>query len=180
MPSLIRVSLLCTVAALVTAANGASADYEGGSGYGSPASDMEELEVSHDGYPSADPAPAGGATSSSVSADAPNYIVIEVDDGASQKVDGETVIVVQEPEPTAATEQAPPAPLAVVPVDQHRDVEPAEQEVVSHPKHDAGHKTEIWSPDTHSQNLHYVCPLHTPSSAPRGDATFSSPLLVAM
>ena len=49
-----------------------------------------------------------------VDADGNTYIVIEADEGTEQEVNGETVIVVTEPEPTAASEEAPPEPQTVV------------------------------------------------------------------
>lgn len=87
----------------------AAADYEGPSGYGA-VDDDHELEVSHDGYPRGDAPPN---TEAAGSADAPDYVVVEIEDGTPQEVDGETVIVVQEPEPVAATEEAPPSPRVV-------------------------------------------------------------------
>ena len=87
----------------------AGADYEGASGYGASTS-TDELEVSHDGYPRGDQA-AGGQ--SQAATEAPNYVVIEVEEGVSREVEGETVIVVQEPDPIAATDVAPPAPREV-------------------------------------------------------------------
>jgi len=46
--------------------------------------------------------------------DPASYAVIEAKDGQIEQVDGETVVVVREPQPIAATEQAPPAPRTVV------------------------------------------------------------------
>lgn len=62
------------------------------------------LDVSHTGYP------GGDSSESAIQVDSgsPNYIVIEVEDGTPTDVGGETVIVVQEPKPVAATENAPP------------------------------------------------------------------------
>ena len=94
----------------------ATADYEGPSGYG-PDDGTYELEVSHDGYPSGD-LPADVEVE--VATEDPSYVVIEVDEGVTQEVEGETVIVVQEPEPVAATDVAPPAPGQVALVHGHQ------------------------------------------------------------
>ncbi|HET6415872.1 MAG TPA: hypothetical protein VFG22_06225, partial [Polyangiales bacterium] len=90
----------------VAAAMGGSAraDYDGPDGYGS--SSPSEFDVSHDGYTREGQTPAAF--------DSSTYVVIEEEDGETEQVDGETVIVVQEPEPIAATAQAPPAPRTVV------------------------------------------------------------------
>ena len=76
----------------------AAGDYEGPDGYG--ATTTHELDVSHDGYP--------GDGEAGEAPDPTTYVVIEAEDGATERVDGETVIVVQEPEPLAATAEAPP------------------------------------------------------------------------
>ncbi len=81
-----------------------SADYEGADGYGKQ-SDCK-FDVSRDGYVR--------EGEQSVAADPTTYVVIEADSGTTQEVDGETIIVVQEPEPVAATEEAPPPPQTVV------------------------------------------------------------------
>lgn len=94
---------LSLVVALTVPAS-AGADFEGADGYDGPTG--YGFDVSHDGYQQQTRAPA--------TPDATNYVVIEAEDGTSEVVDGETVIVVQEPEPLAATEQAPPAPKTVV------------------------------------------------------------------
>ena len=97
---------------LVTALSvSAAADYEGASGYGSSTStSTDELEVSHDGYPRGGETPGSEAEAAT---EPPSYVVIEVQEGAPQEVEGETVIVVQEPEPIAASEVAPPPPRVV-------------------------------------------------------------------
>jgi len=78
----------------------AAADDAAPTGYATSGTD---LDVSHTGYP------GGAAVTSTVTSEGgSNYIVIEVEDGVPQEVGGETVIVVQEPEPVAATEEAPP------------------------------------------------------------------------
>ena len=82
----------------------AAADYEGPDGYGRDAD--YELPVSHDGY-----AREGKA---SETADPATYVVVESEEGRTEQVDGDTVIIVQEPEPIAATQQAPPSPRTVV------------------------------------------------------------------
>lgn len=92
------VSLL---AAAVSAS--ASADYGGADGYGHSA--PSAIDGSQDGYvpdtPVEDPD------------ELTNYVIIEPEDGTTEQVDGQTVIVVQEPEPVAVTAEAPPAPRAV-------------------------------------------------------------------
>lgn len=88
----------------------ASADeYEGPDGYGS-AGTTYDLEVSHDGY-----AQEGQVDA----ADVPTtYVVVESEEGTTEQVDGETVIVVQEPSPLAAMKEAPPPPKVVIAADQ--------------------------------------------------------------
>ena len=87
----------------------AGADSEAPDGYGIPGA-AHELDVSHDGYA------REGEASEAV---APTtYVVVESEEGTTEQVDGETVIVVQEPIPTAATLQAPPPPKAVVVAEQ--------------------------------------------------------------
>ena len=73
------------------------------SGYGTRFS-APSYDVSHSGYPSE----AGSPSSTTVEADTGDYVVIEVEQGGSEEVDGQTVIVVQEPEPVAASSVAPP------------------------------------------------------------------------
>jgi hypothetical protein len=110
MSTLIRLAALPAWIAALSFALPVAADYEGASGYGSSDTTTDELDVSHSGYPSAGQTPGSKAADA---ATAPNYVVIEVEDGVSQQVDGETVIVVQEPEPVAASDQAPPPPREV-------------------------------------------------------------------
>ncbi|MBT8454051.1 MAG: hypothetical protein KJO40_18965 [Deltaproteobacteria bacterium] len=104
MDSLVRFTCLVAFGAAVALAAPAAADYDGADGYGEPTGGG--FDVSHDGYQ------REGQTGAA--ADATTYVVIETEDGTTEVVDGETVIVVQEPEPLAATEQAPPAPQTVV------------------------------------------------------------------
>lgn len=85
---------------VVVASARAAADYGGPDGYGSSGT------TSHDGYLRDDQGVEA--------ADLTNYVIIEADDGTTEEVEGETVIVVQEPEPIAATSEAPPAPRTVV------------------------------------------------------------------
>ncbi len=118
MSALIRISSMLALAALSLGAVRASADYDGASGYGGVTVVTQELDVSHDGYPSAEAAATDPTPVTTEASDPPNYVVIEVEEGSSNEVDGETVIVVQEPEPTAATEHAPPAPRTVIEVEQ--------------------------------------------------------------
>ncbi len=94
--------LVATVAAV-----SAQADYEGADGYGTVPT--YQLDVSHDGY-----VREGHVSETD---DPAAYVVIEAESGTTEQVDGETVIVVQEPEPIAATEAAPP-PLPTVVVEQ--------------------------------------------------------------
>ena len=100
----VRFSCLVAFGAGVALSAPAAADYDGADGYGKPTGGG--FDVSHDGYQ------REGQTGAA--ADATTYVVIEAEDGTTEVVDGETVIVVQEPEPLAATEQAPPAPQTVV------------------------------------------------------------------
>ena len=96
-------------------ASGAAADvYEGVSGYRASEPSYEH-EVAHDGY--------GGAGHESDSVEPQPYVVVEAEMGAAEQVEGETILVVQEPEPVAATTRAPPPPR----------VAPSEQQVVSCP-----------------------------------------------
>ena len=96
------ITLFALGAAMVVAAP-AAADYEGPDGYGAAG---YEHDVSHDGYA------REGQTSDT--SGPTTYVVIEAEEGVTEQVDGETVIVVQEPEPVVATEQAPPPPQTVV------------------------------------------------------------------
>ena len=104
MDFLVRLTTLVALGAAVTVTIPVAADYDGADGYGGSTDDG--FEVSHDGYP------REGQTSATP--DEPTYVVIEAEDGTTEVVEGETVIVVQEPEPVAATEHAPPAPQTVV------------------------------------------------------------------
>ncbi|MGB5348453.1 MAG: hypothetical protein WBN10_02555, partial [Polyangiales bacterium] len=104
MDSLVRFTLLVALGAAVALTAPAAADYDGADGYGGPTGGG--FDVSHDGYQ------RDGQTAAAP--EATSYVVIETEDGTTEVVDGETVIVVQEPEPLAATEQAPPAPQTVV------------------------------------------------------------------
>ncbi len=104
MDSLVRFTLLVALGAAVALTAPAAADYDGADGYGGPTGGG--FDVSHDGYQ------REGQTGAAP--EATTYVVIETEDGTTEVVDGETVIVVQEPEPLAATEQAPPAPQTVV------------------------------------------------------------------
>jgi len=101
------VALFSWTAAMVLTVS-AGADYDGASGY--ETSTPYEIEVSHDGYPRGDQPPGGQIDAA---AETPDYVVIEIEEGVAEEVDGETVIVVQEPEPIAATDVAPPPPRAV-------------------------------------------------------------------
>ncbi|MDH3843846.1 MAG: hypothetical protein OES69_07895, partial [Myxococcales bacterium] len=66
----------------------------------------DELDVSHDGY--------AREGQPSKTADPTSYVVIEAEEGTTEQVDGETVIVVQEPAPIAASAEAPPPPEIIV------------------------------------------------------------------
>ena len=68
-------------------------DYEGPSGYGATGTTYE-LDVSHDGY--------GRGASASETADPTKYVVVDAESGVTEEIEGETVVVVQEPEPIAA------------------------------------------------------------------------------
>ncbi|MDH3845201.1 MAG: hypothetical protein OES69_14760, partial [Myxococcales bacterium] len=78
--------------------------YQGSDGYMREAQDTEVV-VGRDGYV---------RDNVGVEQDPTNYIVIEEGQGTTQQIEGETVIVVEEPQPTAATEKAPPAPTTVI------------------------------------------------------------------
>jgi hypothetical protein len=101
MDFLVRFAAMSALSAATVAAIPAAADHDG---YGTQTT--YELEVSHDGY-------VREGQDGEV-ADPTTYVVIEAESGTTQQVDGETVIVVQEPEPTAATEAAPPPSPTVV------------------------------------------------------------------
>jgi hypothetical protein len=93
--------------AVAAAATPASAEHIDIVGY---AAEGYGHDVSHTGYPGG----ASSETSAEVDTGSTNYIVIEVEDGTPTEVEGQTVIVVQEPEPVAATDKAPPpVPRAV-------------------------------------------------------------------
>ena len=94
---------------IVTAALPAAAQYGAANGYGQEATGYE-LGVSHDGY--AREAKTGATD------DPTTYVVIESESGTSEQIDGQTVIVVQEPQPVAATAEPPPAPKNVIIVEQ--------------------------------------------------------------
>ena len=80
-------------------------DYEGPDGY-KDTGVTYDVDVSHDGY-----LREGQATET----EAPTaYVVVESEEATTEQVDGETVIVVQEPQPVVATRQAPPPPKVVV------------------------------------------------------------------
>ena len=76
-------SVLFVVAAFAVAA---AADYEGSDGYG-PSGTTYEYEVSHDGY-----YPREGQTSPTRAPT--DYVVVESEEGTTEQIDGETVIVV--------------------------------------------------------------------------------------
>ena len=113
MTILVRLAALSACTAVVTFSFPVAADYGGPSGYGASETTYE-IEVSHTGYPNGDREAGSEAPEAG---DAPSYIVLEVQDGVTEEVDGETVIVVQEPDPVAATEVAPPPPRTA-PADQ--------------------------------------------------------------
>ena len=102
MDSLARLVAFFALGAAVALTAPAAADYEGADGYATPTG--SGFDVSHDGYQRAGQT---GATP-----DPTTYVVIEAEGGTTEVVDGETVNVVQEPEPLAATEQAPPNTIA--------------------------------------------------------------------
>ena len=103
---LTRFAALLAVSTVTAFAVTASADdYEGPDGY-KDTGVTYDVDVSHDGY-----LREGQATET----EAPTtYVVVESEEGTTEQVDGETVIVVQEPQPVAATRQAPPPPKVVV------------------------------------------------------------------
>ena len=90
MDFLTRFAVVCAATMIAVPA---AADYEGPDGYGTAG---YEQDVSHDGYVrEGEPSEAPDPTT---------YVVIEAEEGQTEQVDGETVIVVQEPEPIAATD----------------------------------------------------------------------------
>lgn len=108
-----RCLLLLVASSWMSLASSAEADeYEGPSGYevGEP---NYQLDVAHDGY--------GGVGSALEPGEPPTYAVVEAEAGTSTEVEGETIIVVKEPEPVAATTQAPPAPMVAPSDEQVRD-----------------------------------------------------------
>jgi hypothetical protein len=104
MDSIVRFISLFALGAAFAVTAPAAADHQGADGY--VGSTGYGFDVPHDGYQ------REGQTGATP--DATTYVVIEAEGGTTEVVDGETVIVVQEPEPLAATEQAPPAPQTVV------------------------------------------------------------------
>lgn len=102
MDFLVWLTAVCAVSVATIATVPAGADYDGPDGY----RPTYELDVSHDGYPRAGQA--------SEVAEPTTYVIIEAKSGSTEQIDGETVIVVQEPTPTAATAAAPPPPQTVV------------------------------------------------------------------
>ncbi len=106
---LARFMLLCALVAAVSVALPVAAQYGTANGYGEEASGYE-IDVSHDGY--------AREGQPSAAADPTQYVVIEAESGTTEQVDGETVIVVQEPQPVAATTEPPPAPKNVIIVEQ--------------------------------------------------------------
>jgi hypothetical protein len=100
----IRLTAMCALSTAALASVPAAADYDGPDGYGTHTTD--QFDVSYDGY--------GREGQESPADDPTTYVVIEAESGATETIEGETVIVVQEPEPTAATEHAPPPPRTVV------------------------------------------------------------------
>jgi hypothetical protein len=103
-----RFSFFVVSAYLSAASLAAADDYQGPSGYETSEPDYQ-LDVAHDGY--------GGVGRASDSAEPSTYVVVEAETGTTTEVEGETVIVVQEPEPVAATTQSPPPPR-VAPSDE--------------------------------------------------------------
>jgi hypothetical protein len=111
----LRYFLLCVLSACLISGSSAGADdYSGPSGYGT-SSPNYQFDVAHDGY--------GGVGHPLESAEPATYRVLEVDAGTSTEIEGETVVVMQEPDPIAATTQAPPPPR-VAPSDQQAVVCP--------------------------------------------------------
>lgn len=104
-----RFTVFAALVVTTAAALPAAAQYGPADGYGQEAA-THELEVSHDGY--------AREGQPSVTADPTTYVVIEAETGTTEQVDGETVIVVQEPQPVAATAQAPPVAKNVIIVEQ--------------------------------------------------------------
>jgi hypothetical protein len=101
-----RITAFFALSIVTAFAAAAAADTEGADGYGTTGTTYE-LEVSHDGYY----AQEGEASQT----DAPTtYVIVESEEGTTEQVDGETVLVVQEPQPIAATQHAPPPPRTVV------------------------------------------------------------------
>gem|GEM_PF-1663739 len=100
----VRLTALIALGVAAAATNPASADYGGPDGYGTTST--YELDVARDGYvhEGEDREPVDPTT----------YVVIDAENGETEEVDGQTVVVVQEPEPLAVTEEAPPPPRTVV------------------------------------------------------------------
>jgi len=109
--NVVRHFLFFAVSACLSSASSVVAvadDYQGASGYGTSQPNYQ-FDVAHDGY--------GGVGRAMDSAEPPSYVVVEAEAGTTTEVEGETVVVVQEPEPVAATMQAPPPPR-VAPSDE--------------------------------------------------------------
>lgn len=74
------------------------------SGYGTSEPRIE-YDVAYDGY--------GGVGRPVETAEPPTYPVVEADTGTTTEYEGETILVVKEPDPVAATSEAPPPPRVV-------------------------------------------------------------------
>ena len=88
MDFLVRLTAMFALLVATVAAVPAQADYDGADGYGT--APTYQLDVSHDGYVREGHV---GETD-----DPATYVVIETESGTTEQVDGETVIVVQEPD----------------------------------------------------------------------------------
>lgn len=100
-----RITAFFTLLILTAFAVAAAADTGGLDGYGATGT-AYEFDVSHDGY-----YPREGQASRTAAPT--DYEIVESELGKTTQVDGDTVIVVQEPEPIAATLHAPPPPQIV-------------------------------------------------------------------
>jgi hypothetical protein len=78
------------------------------SGYGASEPSYQHY-VAHDGY--------GGVGVPADTGEAPTYVVVEMEAGTATEYEGEPILVVKEPDPVAATSEAPPPPR-VVPSDE--------------------------------------------------------------
>ncbi|MBW2509413.1 MAG: hypothetical protein JRE81_12330 [Deltaproteobacteria bacterium] len=109
-----RVFFFLVTACLTSASSATADDYQEPTGY-ETSEPSYQLDVAHDGY--------GGAGRPMDSVEPRAYPVLEAaaEAGTTVEVEGESVLVVTEPSPLAATKQAPPAPKVAPSDEQAKD-----------------------------------------------------------